>query len=226
MHRPWAHWPQSRGWNRSRRWLRRDDAREIGLFVIDPDFDDDSDDLAVMLQRIRERGCISMHPNGDSRDPMFDPVPLFGYSREPNNDIGEYARRHPPPQYSDRRVYVEPEVIEPQRGYSYSRVIEPLPEPARPTPYEKKRLAEKAAYEAAKEEQRALQAEVERACKPPVPPPGYFRFFRPDVPIRKGDGRVWQDMVMVNEDDSAACHSKWGTELWRGDGFVIYRIGV
>jgi len=229
MHKPWAHWPTSRGWHLSRRWYRRDDARELNLFVIDPDFDDDNDDLGWVLQRIREHGSISMHPNGDSRDPMFDPVPLFGYPREPNADIGEYMRRHPPP---------EPRVYEPPKEYINARTIEPLPEPKRPTPFEKLRAAQKAAAIAEKEAEhkRTLQArddakaeraqsemaaEVERACRIP---PGYYRFMRPDVPIRKGDGRVWQNMVMVNEEDAGACQHKWGSELWRGDGFVIFRM--
>jgi hypothetical protein len=196
--------------------------------VIDPDFDDDNDDLGTMLQRIRTTGCVSTHPNADSLSADFDPVPLHGLSRESTGG-GEYERRHPPP---------EPRVYEPPKEYINARTIEPLPEPKRPTPFEKLRAAQKAAAIAEKEAEhkRTLQArddakaeraqsemaaEVERACRIP---PGYYRFMRPDVPIRKGDGRVWQNMVMVNEEDSAACQHKWGSELWRGDGFVIFRM--
>lgn len=44
--------------------------------MMDRDFDDASDDYALILHEIKTTGGISLHPDGDRRSDAYDPVPL------------------------------------------------------------------------------------------------------------------------------------------------------
>jgi hypothetical protein len=166
--------------------------------IVDPDFDDALGDVALLQHEIAVSGRIELHPDGNRLSNDFDPVPLH------------------------TRVYPGENIIERVKR-EWAQHLEDL-----------KRWKEEDEAREARQRERfgyGIATFVAEVAKPPEPTDPHERLLfnmKLDKPIAKGQGRVWNEYVMVNETDLL----KWGedrtrrqlAEVWRGQGFVIFRL--
>jgi hypothetical protein len=79
----------------------------VAFSVIDPDFDDEWNDRALLQHEVDVSGAVSLHPDENRRE--FDPVPLFGTRdhsgiSELQRRVGERQQRVQRRRNTDRRV--------------------------------------------------------------------------------------------------------------------------
>ena len=213
----WTQWFTLRPWKRGRkRGPPRDEVKN--LYVIDPDFDDDSETDCILQWRheLETTGAIAIHPDGDRRHGRDDPVPLHQRSY-----IGEVTSE------IDRRGLV----IEYDWEKSRNVVVPRPPPPPEPEPEPEPKPKPKSKYKTvmplSEDEYQRKRDEIEPLTIPATQgrPPSevLLKHMRLDVPIKRGAGRVWREWVMVNESDVVSRQSSWGEEVWRGRGFVLFK---
>ena len=203
-----------RPWRKGRRKYTRPPGFEAEVYVLEPDFDDAGADILFCAQAIDAAGAISMHPDGDRRSTILDPVPLCSHVPD-----GGSRSEFPSPVRIRREL---------EQHHRWRKEAE-------------ERL--EAEWEA------RCKAEWEERCRvsglPDVPPrpkrPGVamvrehavrnWNRFTPSVemlgemqlhiPIARGAGRIWRNMVMMNEADESSRSSHW-VEVWRGAGYILF----
>jgi hypothetical protein len=192
----------------------------VGYFfdsqIIDRDFDDDELDLVALRDRITAGKAVALHPDGDRRDTMDDPVPL--HSHVPNG--GSYAEFP--------SVYLILKEAKAQREADRARDIE----------------REKRRKEVEQITTTQVEERKHKPWKPPqwVPKPfdpreydwtpeqAMLNNMRLNDPLAPGIARVWQGYVMINEGDTKnatlANHDVPWREVWRGRGKIIYERSI
>jgi hypothetical protein len=168
---------------------------------VDEDFDDSWRASEFIGRQIAQGGAVGMHPDGDRsnwRDTLA-PVPLVAH--DPPGE-GELRRRER--EYTNR-LYMD--------AYFRAQEVEALA-----IAEEEARIAE---HVAALEAERLWLEQDAQAKHREL-----LRRMKVNVPIQPGSGRIWRDMVMINEADEQRLKamSNGGKEVWRGRGFIILKV--
>ena len=180
--------------------------------VIDEDFDDAGLDTVRLRHQIQTRGAIALHPDGDRRNSIDDPVPLHSHKPDSADEYGEFF---------NKRLFARARVMEIRAHHA-------------------KLVADAARYERVQEEYRQKHLGEKFLPPKPAPVPLYphsptweppetqhqtmLRHLRVNDPPPKGIGRMWRQYLMVNEDDiktnPALVNRPW-VEVWRGRGVIV-----
>jgi hypothetical protein len=212
-------------------------------WVIDQEWDNpDEDDrlVAFYAHEIDTCGAVLVHPDGDRLNPRVDPVPLHSHVPDGGSYaefVSEAVQRAEWAAYvlrqKDEEAFLKAQ--EEKRRQYYEA------EAAR---YRESAEAQDRQNELAMARARAMlepyqQRYQQRPTPKPIEPPRFhhsepldtpevimLRNLRINEPLSKGVGRVWMNLVMLNEgdwDNPAFTHQPGWTEIWRGEGYVIFR---
>jgi hypothetical protein len=182
--------------------------------TIDPDFDDEWGDCVLLTHEVATTGVIELHPNDNRLD--YDPVPLH------------------------TRVYGDGTVAELKKR-EWKKHLEDLKQRAKEAEEAAVRFGPTLGVEMVKVEEPdefgALRLTTPVAeptpIRPPDPPPvdpDQLMIFhmRLGDPIKSRQGRIWQDLVMINESDLDYWRKDYARrqlpEVWRGRGYVIFKL--
>jgi hypothetical protein len=64
------------------------------FWTLDPDFDDDDTDIIALRHEIETTGVVALHPNGNRRNGVDDPVPLHTHERDGLSELKRRQRTH------------------------------------------------------------------------------------------------------------------------------------
>ncbi len=188
--------------------------------VIDRDFDDVDLDLALMRHQIVMHGAVTLHPDGDRRDGVYDPVPL--HSHIP--DGGEFLSKAQVRERARWKQKVKEEAEQWEREHAEETDAWYRVQRER----EEKWRRDHAREEMLRERYRREVSHRPAAWKPPPENKHeeMLRNMRVGDPPPKGIGRVWRNYLMISEDDistNPALEDYPWHEVWRGHGMIILK---
>lgn len=192
---------------------------------IDPDFDEEWGwgECVLLAHEVETTGTIPLHPDGDRMSADYDPVPLHTrvYC---DGTVAELKKREWARHLEDVKRWAQEEAEREQRERARfeelssveTRTVEPTQKSKKPEPESEPRA--RSIYHLTR------HYRVERSH----PHFDLLVEMKLHKPIAPGQGRVFNDYVMINEADLA----KWDadrtrrslSEVWRGHTFVIFRL--
>ena len=196
----------SRSWGKGRRFRPPDFQREY--FVLDPDFDDDANDLAMISHSIDAYGSIAMHTDARRNDwvgvPLCSHVPDGGG----NSEFPSLVLMRREIQENQKRRKEAKEFEATQRMAEWEERCRLAGLPDTPPAPERPGVA-------------MVREHVIRRSSQVTPSMEMLDAMKLHIPIARGAGRIWRNLVMMNEVDEDSRASHW-VEVWRGAGYILF----
>ena len=163
--------------------------------VIDEDFDDAGLDTVRLRHQIQTRGAIALHPDGDRRNSIDDPVPLHSHKPDSADEYGEFF---------NKRMFARQRVME--INAHHAKLVEDAAH------YERMQQEYREKHYGEKHGPPPILRHIEKLPTPPmvfrnIEPTEterhqtMLRHLRVNDPPPRGIGRMWRQYLMVNEED-------------------------
>jgi hypothetical protein len=200
-----------RPWRKGRRRFRPP-GFEPEYYVLDPDFDDDADDLAMITHSIDTYGSVALHHEARRNElvgvPLCSHVPDGGGGSEFPSLV--LMRREIQENQRLRQKAKEFEATQRMAEWEEQCRVAGLPD-VPPAPERPERPG------VAMVREHVIHRQVNRV----TPSVEMLEAMKLYIPIARGAGRVWRNMVMMNEADESHRAAHW-VEVWRGSGYVLF----
>jgi hypothetical protein len=207
--------------------------------LVDPDFDEDWGWGSLLEHEVQATGVIPLHPDGNRRNGTDDPVPLhtrvYG-----DGDVAELVKREWAAHLENRKRWKAEREKRRESWESLPALATREMDLPKPSPSATKTVVVETDQRdedgwtytqklAPEHRAQSVYHTIKHYCIERSHP--HFDLIvamRLHAPIMRGQGRVLDDHVMVNESDLA----KWNAdrarralvEVWRGHGLVIFKL--
>ena len=185
--------------------------------TVDPDFDDDANDLAMIAHSIDTYGSVALHHEARRNElvgvPLCSHVPDGGG----NSEFPSLAlmRREIQENQKLRKEAKELEATLRMAEWEERCRVAGLPD----TPPAPERLPEPPERPGVA----MVREHFIRRSSRVTPSMEMLDAMKLHIPIARGAGRIWRNLVMMNEVDEDSRASHW-VEVWRGAGYVLFEV--